>query len=115
MRNFQFYLRVKYVLNYTRNYAATLLGLRTLAVLYTADLVRVIEDHGLRGHLFADDTLVIGTCPPRDVSALQYRISTCLDDVSYWMRSNRLQLNTSKMVCYIARRHIGSTTVLTTS
>jgi len=27
-----------------------------LFVLYTADLVRLIEQHGLHGHLFADDT-----------------------------------------------------------
>jgi len=30
-----------------------------LFVLYTADLVRLIEQHGLHGHLFADDTQVI--------------------------------------------------------
>jgi len=41
-----------------------------LFVLYTADLVRLIEQHGLHGHLFADDTKVIGSCQPRDVNAL---------------------------------------------
>jgi len=33
-----------------------------LFVLYTADLVHVIEEYGLHGHLFADDTQVIGLC-----------------------------------------------------
>jgi hypothetical protein len=78
-----------------------------LFVLYTADLVRVIDEHDLHGHLFADDTQVRGSCPPCDVSALQSRISTCLDDVASWMRSNRLQLNTSKtelLWCATARR-----------
>ena len=78
-----------------------------LFLLYTADLVRVIEEHSLHGHLFADDTQVIGSCSPRDVSAQQFRISTCLDDVSSWMRSNRLQLNTSKtelLWCATGRR-----------
>ena len=53
-----------------------------LFVLYTADLVRLIEEHGLKAHLYADDTQVIGTCPSRDVSTLQSRLSTCLDDVA---------------------------------
>jgi len=66
-----------------------------LLVLYTADLVRLIEQHGLHGHLFADDTHVIGFCRTRDVSVLQSSISISLDDVAAWMRSNRLQLNTS--------------------
>jgi len=50
-------------------------------VLYTADLVRLIDQHGLHGHLFADDTQVIGSCQPRDINALQSRMSICLDDV----------------------------------
>jgi len=78
-----------------------------LFVLYTADLVRLIEQHGLHGHLFADDTQVIGSCQPRDVNALQSRISICLDDVAAWMQSNWLQLNTGELEllwCTTARR-----------
>ena len=52
-----------------------------LFVLYTADLVRLIEEHGLQAHLYADDIQVIGTCPSRDVSTLQSRLSTCLDAI----------------------------------
>jgi len=69
--------------------------------------VRLIEQHGLHGHLFANDTQVIGSCQPRDVSALQSCMSICLDDVTAWMQSNRLQLNTGKtelLWCAIARR-----------
>ena len=61
-----------------------------LFVLFTADLVRLIEEHGLKAHPYADDTQVIGTCPSRDVSTLQSRLSTCLDDVALWMQSNRI-------------------------
>jgi len=67
-----------------------------LFVLYTADMVRLIEQHGLYGHLFADDTQVIVSCQPRDVNALQSHMLICLDDVAAWMQSNRLQLNTSR-------------------
>jgi len=80
-----------------------------LFVLYTADLVRLIEQHGLHGQMFADDTMVIGSCQPRDVNALQFesRMSICLDDVAAWMRSNRLHFNASKteqLWCATARR-----------
>jgi hypothetical protein len=78
-----------------------------LFVLYTADLLRLIERHDLQGHLYADDTQVLGSCPLRDIDVLQARLSACLDDVASWMVSNRLQLNTDKtelLWCATARR-----------
>jgi Reverse transcriptase (RNA-dependent DNA polymerase) len=78
-----------------------------LFVLYTADLVRLVERHSLQVHLYADDTPVFGSCPPRDVDALHARLTACLDDVALWMRANRLQLNTDKtelLWCATARR-----------
>jgi hypothetical protein len=61
--------------------------------------IYLIEQHGLQAHLYADDTQVLGSCLPC--------LSTCLDDVASWMRSNRLQLNTNKtelLWCASARR-----------
>ena len=66
-----------------------------------------VERHSLQVHLYADDTQVFGSCPPRDVDALQARLTACLDDVALWMRANRLQLNTDKtelLWCATARR-----------
>jgi len=57
-------------------------------------LLLLIEGHGLFPHLYADDTH--GLCRPSATLELQNSISTCIDDVARWMRSNRLQLNTAK-------------------
>ena len=65
-------------------------------MLYTADLIQLIQDHGLCPHLYADDTQIYGFCRPSAVLDLQKVITNCLDDVVKWMHSNRLQLNTAK-------------------
>jgi len=67
-----------------------------LFLLYTADLLQLIQTHGLHPHLYADDTQVGGSCRPESTAQLQTRMSLCVEDVAAWMRSNRLQLNTAK-------------------
>ena len=67
-----------------------------LFLLYTADLLSLIADHGLNPHLFADDTQIQGSCLPSATQELLTRISACIDEVAAWMRSNRLQLNPAK-------------------
>jgi Reverse transcriptase (RNA-dependent DNA polymerase) len=67
-----------------------------LFLLYTADLLRLIEQRQLHPHLYADDTQIYGACSPSTTAQLQTEMSSCVDDVASWMRSNRLQLNTDK-------------------
>jgi hypothetical protein len=78
-----------------------------LFLLYTANLVRLIADHDLLVHLYADDTQTYGASSSSSVSQLQLRMSVCIDDVVDWMASNRLQMNTAKtevLWCSSARR-----------
>jgi len=67
-----------------------------LFLLYTADLLRLVDKYQLCPHFYADDTQIYGSCPPSAASQLQEQVSACVDEVALWMRSNRLQLNASK-------------------
>jgi len=78
-----------------------------LFILYTFNLIQLIEGNGLGPHLYADDTQVSGSCHPFNVSAFSSSISDCLRDVASWMKLSRLQLNSSKtevMWCATSRR-----------
>jgi len=78
-----------------------------LFIMYTVELVGLIEQHGFRPHLYADGTQVYGSSRPSAVYDLQQRLSACVDDVQCCMQSNRLQLNANKsevLWCSTARR-----------
>ena len=98
-----------------------------LFLLYVADLLQLIKRNQLHPHAYADDTQIYGFCRPSEVDDLSYRVSNCIDEVSAWMKVNRLQLNPSKtevLLCSSARRQhqiptsparIGNTSVLPVS
>jgi len=67
-----------------------------LFILHVADLLYLVRRHQLSPHAFADDTQIYGLCRPGSTDDLARRVSNCVDDVTSWMRANRLQLNTSK-------------------
>jgi len=67
-----------------------------LFLLYTVDLVKLIERHNLHAHAYSDDTQIYGFCLPSYATKLQMQVSACIDEVASWMQSNRLQLNTAK-------------------
>ena len=67
-----------------------------LFIMYTADLITLVEQHGFCPHLYADDTQIYGSTRPSAIHDFQQRLSACIDDVHSWMTSNRLQLNINK-------------------
>jgi len=78
-------------------------GTDPLPAVYS-DLIGLFETHGLRLHLYADDSQIVDFCRPCDTAQLQRCVSACIDDVGLWMRFNRLQLNMTKTdVCGVCR------------
>ena len=67
-----------------------------LFLLYTANLIQLIKRHQLCPHAYADDTQIYGFCQPSTSTDLVDRVLACVADVSNWMRSNRLLLNSTK-------------------
>jgi len=61
-----------------------------LFLLYTADLLRLVEQFHLYFHLYADDTQIYGFSAPSAALELQNRVSVCVAEVSLWMCSTNL-------------------------
>jgi len=61
-----------------------------------ADLVDIINRHGVTLHSFADDTqLYLHSCH-EDITMAATWLKECIMDVCRWMSANRLKLNTKK-------------------
>jgi len=64
-------------------------------VAYT-DIVDFIQRHDVSPHLYADDTQLLASTKPVNVSAVRQQLAGCVADVSRWCAARRLQLNSDK-------------------
>ena len=67
-----------------------------LFLLYTADVAKIADKHGVPVHSYADDTQLYTSCSAPDWSSAADRLRRCIEDVDGWMSSNRLKLNADK-------------------
>ena len=67
-----------------------------LFLLYTADVAKIADKHGVPVHSYADDTQLYTSCSAPDWSSAADRLLRCIEDVDRWMSSNRLKLNADK-------------------
>ena len=65
-------------------------------VLNTVDILHMIENNGLKGHMYADDTQSYVHFNPNDIGMAITSIQACFHDLQTWMMNNKLVLNASK-------------------
>ena len=74
----------------------SVLGL-VLFVLYTVEVTNIAQRHGIGAHSYANDMQFY--CHSKAVSCTSSisRMTTCIEEISQWITSNRLKLNSDKM------------------
>ena len=78
-----------------------------LFVLYSAEVGNIIDRKGLKHHCYADDTKIYSCCQPSASAGVKSDVLDCIDEITAWASSNRLQINPSKsefIWCTTARR-----------
>ena len=70
-----------------------------LFVLYTLDVESIIKQHGLENHCYASDMQLNISCKPKEVDMLVSAFIAYTDELSAWMKSNRLKVNCDKTEC----------------
>ena len=64
--------------------------------LYTTSISQVITNHDASHHMYADDTQVYIELSQSDTHKSISSLSDCLTDISLWMKSSKLKLNSDK-------------------
>ena len=70
-----------------------------LYLVYTSPLGAILHCHGVRFHMYVDDTqryLSLKTTKVEDVVSACFRVEVCLHEQNQWMLLNNLQLNNDK-------------------
>ena len=64
--------------------------------IYTLPLGDIMRRHGVSFHLFADDTQIYATFNLPDLELTCTRLERCISDISNWLATNFLKLNSDK-------------------
>ena len=64
-----------------------------LYTLYTTPLGKMIKEHNINYHMYADDTQLYKSVPFSDLQLLVQSIETCSGNVKKWMANNKLKMN----------------------
>ena len=67
-----------------------------LFCLYTTSISQIITTHDVSHHMYADDTQVYLELSQSDTHNSISSLSDCLTDISLWMKSGKLKLNSDK-------------------
>ena len=67
-----------------------------LFILYTSDLGRIDDEHGVGSHFYVDDTQLYVSATPQMISGFETRPVACMDALGSWMASNCLKINPAK-------------------
>jgi hypothetical protein len=75
-----------------------------LYILYTADIINVFARHGLKAHLYADDSQIYLHLTVDEIVLALPKIESCVKDIQIWSSSRKLKLNTNKTEFIIFNR-----------
>jgi hypothetical protein len=67
-----------------------------LFTLYSQPLSDVIKAHQVNHHKYADDTQLVDSAKPQEITSASNNLERCIGDVKTWMSSNKLKLNGDK-------------------
>lgn len=65
-------------------------------IAYTEDITTIFQRHGVPYHLYADDKQVYAFGRVGDLDVVRNKLVDCINDISAWCASRRLQLNSAK-------------------
>ena len=64
---------------------------------YIASLAKLLHQHNMQHHLYADDTQLYVTFPPTDHMQVLARMEACIQEVKTWLCDNGLITNEKKI------------------
>ena len=72
------------------------LSLALFCFVYNTSISQIITNHDVSHHMYADDTQVYIELSQSDTHKSISSLSDCLTDISVWMKSSKLKLNSHK-------------------